>query len=323
MVNRNEVIEATMRALASTSEFEAAGLSFEVMDDIHTRLENLPKSDPAKIRKRSAARGENKPGVEEGPKRIRGGYQVCDHKEHGSEDFRSRVKAHMVENPEKKYMSAKGDVWKELSPEEQAVFEEKANDVNQENGFAAKEEKKKSSPTVTKAQMEEQNRLLVEELKKAGLGENIPEMPEREAPKPRKKKQSASNSEESVTSPPNSPEMSPIPEPEVDELSVMMQSNTIVDSDDDSDDEVERMVCSTDTHKEWCKSAIAKQEGTNPNFSKSTADFMGWVMYMAPELYGPDKMEFVPKEQMKAAKKEHNFKEMKNNPSAAWANFLK
>ena len=126
-----------------------------------------------------------------------------------------------------------------------------------------------------------------------------------------------------MTSPPNSPEMSPIPEPEVDELSVMMQSNTIVDSDDDSDDEVERMVCSTDTHKEWCKSAIAKQEGTNPNFSKSTADFMGWVMYMAPELYGPDKMEFVPKEQMKAAKKEHNFKEMKNNPSATWANFLK
>ena len=57
MVNRNSVIEATMRALASTSEFEEAGLTFEMMDEIHTRLENLPKDDPNKIRKRSAARG--------------------------------------------------------------------------------------------------------------------------------------------------------------------------------------------------------------------------------------------------------------------------
>ena len=321
MVNRNVIIEATMRALAGTSEFEEAGITYELMDEIHTRLENLPKDDPAKIRKRSAARGEKKPGVEEGPKRIRGGYQVCDHKVHGSEEFRARVKAYMAENPEKKYMSAKGDVWKQLSEEEQNAFEEKANEVNQENGFEQKEEKKKSSPTVTKAQMEEHNRLLVEELKKAGGGQNIPDMPEREPPKPRKKKSSASNSEELVESPPESPKVSPAPSPDVDDLATMVESVKIGDdSDDDSDDDDAPAVVG-DVHKEWCKTRLDEMEVADPNFSKSTADFQGWIMYTQPEKYGPDKQQFVSKEDMKEAKKEHDFKAKKDDSSRAWANF--
>ena len=313
MVNRNEVIEATMRALASTSEFEEAGLTFEMMDEIHTRLENLPKDDPNKIRKRSAARGVKKAGVEEGPKRIRGGYQVCDHKEHGSEEFRAKVKAYMVDNPDKKYMSAKGDVWKLLSAEEIAVFEKKAEEVNEQNGFAAKEAKK-SSPTVTKAQMEEQNRLMKEALEKAGMEESIPDLPEREPPKPRKKKSSASNSEESV-----SPPKSPVSESEMESLSTMVQS-VVIDSDSDEDDD-ESTPCVKDEMKEWCK-MNGKNMIENDGVSKSTAEFLAWVMYMNPETYGPDKLGFVPKEQAKEAKKSHNLKERKNDPSAPWANFL-
>jgi len=313
MVNHNEVIEATMRALASTSEFEEAGLTFEMMDEIHTRLENLPKDDPNKIRKRSAARGVKKAGVEEGPKRIRGGYQVCDHKEHGSEEFRAKVKAYMVDNPDKKYMSAKGDVWKLLSAEEIAVFEKKAEEVNEQNGFAAKEAKK-SSPTVTKAQMEEQNRLMKEALEKAGMEESIPDLPEREPPKPRKKKSSASNSEESV-----SPPKSPVSESEMESLSTMVQS-VVIDSDSDEDDD-ESTPCVKDEMKEWCK-MNGKNMIENDGVSKSTAEFLAWVMYMNPETYGPDKLGFVPKEQAKEAKKSHNLKERKNDPSAPWANFL-
>lgn len=320
MVNRNEVIEATMRALAGTQEFQDAGLDYDTLDEIHTRLENLPKDDPNKIRKRSTARGDKKPGVEEGPKRIRGGYQVCDHKEYGSEEFRARVKAYMVEN-DKKYMSAKGEVWKLLTADEIAVFEAKAEEVNQQNGFTAKEEKKKSSPTVTKAQMEEQNRLLVEELKKAGLGQNIPDMPEREPPKPRKKKSSASNSEEQVDSPPESPKVSPAPSPDVDDLATMVESVKIGDdSDDDSDDDDAPAVVG-DVHKEWCKTRLDEMEVADPNFSKSTADFQGWIMYTQPEKYGPDKQQFVSKEDMKEAKKEHDFKAKKDDSSRAWANF--
>ena len=313
MVNRNEVIEATMRALASTSEFEEAGLTFEMMEEIHTRLENLPKDDPNEIRKRSAARGVKKAGVEEGPKRIRGGYQVCDHKEHGSEEFRAKVKAYMVDNPDKKYMSAKGDVWKLLSAEEIAVFEKKAEEVNEQNGFAAKEAKK-SSPTVTKAQMEEQNRLMKEALEKAGMEESIPDLPEREPPKPRKKKSSASNSEESV-----SPPKSPVSESEMESLSTMVQS-VVIDSDSDEDDD-ESTPCVKDEMKEWCK-MNGKNMIENDGVSKSTAEFLAWVMYMNPETYGPDKLGFVPKEQAKEAKKSHNLKERKNDPSAPWANFL-
>lgn len=313
MVNRNEVIEATMRALASTSEFEEAGLTFEMMDEIHTRLENLPKDDPNKIRKRSAARGVKKTGVEEGPKRIRGGYQVCDHKEHGSEEFRAKVKAYMVDNPDKKYMSAKGDVWKLLSAEEISVFEKKAEEVNEQNGFATKEAKK-SSPTVTKAQMEEQNRLMKEALEKAGMENSIPDLPEREPPKPRKKKSSASNSEESV-----SPPKSPVSESEMESLSTMVQS-VVIDSDSDEDDD-ESTPCVKDEMKEWCK-MNGKNMIENDGVSKSTAEFLAWVMYMNPETYGPDKLGFVPKEQAKEAKKSHNLKERKNDPSAPWANFL-
>lgn len=313
MVNRNSVIEATMRALASTPEFEEAGLTYEMMDEIHTRLENLPKDDPNKIRKRSAARGEKKAGVEEGPKRIRGGYQVCDHKEHGSEEFRAKVKAYMVDNPDKKYMSAKGDVWKLLSAEEIAVFEKKAEEVNEQNGFAAKEAKK-SSPTVTKAQMEEQNRLMKEALEKAGMEESIPDLPEREPPKPRKKKSSASNSEESV-----SPPKSPVSESEMESLSTMVQS-VVIDSDSDEDDD-ESTPCVKDDFKEWCK-MNGKNMIENDGVSNSTAEFLAWVMYMNPETYGPDKLGFVPKEQAKEAKKLHNLKERKNDPSAPWVNFL-
>jgi len=321
MVNRNEVIEATMRALAGTQEFLDAGLDFDTLDEIHTRLENLPKDDPNKIRKRSAARGEKKPGAEEGPKRIRGGYQVCDHKEYGSDEFRAKMKVYMQENPDKKYMSAKAEVWKLLSAEETAAFEAKAEEVNQQNGFTTKEEKKKSSPTVTKAQMEEQNRLLVEELKKAGLGQNIPDMPEREPPKPRKKKSSASNSEEPVESPPKSPEVSPAPSPEVDDLATMVESVKIgEDSDDDSEDDDAPAVVG-DVHKEWCKTRLDEMEGADPNFSKSTADFQGWIMCTQPEKYGKDKQQFVSKEDMKEAKKTHDFKAKKDDPSRPWANF--
>lgn len=319
MVNRNEIIAQTLRALASTSEFEDASLDYETLDEIHTRLENLPKDDPNKIRKRSAARDTKSPV--DGPKRIRGGYQVCDHKEHGSDEFRARVKKHMGENPEKKYMSAKGDVWKMLTNEEQEVYEKKANELNEANGFAAKEAKK-ASPTVTKSQMEEQNRLLVEELRKANL--EIPDMPEREPPKPRKKKKSPSSSEEPVESPPDSPVVNSAPEEnsgDVDNLATMVSSITLVESDDDdSDDEEDAPAVVGDAHKEWCKTTIKDAIEFDPNFSKSTADFHAWVMYQHPETYGEGKQSRV--ENLKEMKKQHNYKAMKDDPAREWANFL-
>ena len=315
MVNRNSVIEATMRALASTPEFEEKfGLTYEMMDEIHTRLENLPKDDPNKIRKRSAARGEKKAGVEEGPKRIRGGYQVCDHKEHGSEEFRAKVKAYMVDNPDKKYMSAKGDVWKLLSAEEIAVFEKKAEEVNEQNGFAAKEAKK-SSPTVTKAQMEEQNRLMKEALEKAGMEESIPDLPEREPTETKEEEVIDFLILRSRCPPPKSP----VSESEMESLNTMVQS-VVIDSDSDEDDD-ESTPCVKDDFKEWCK-MNGKNMIENDGVSNSTAEFLAWVMYMNPETYGPDKLGFVPKEQAKEAKKSHNLKERKNDPSAPWVNFL-
>merc|ERR1711907_635848 len=76
MPNRNETIAETLRALSSTPEFKEAGFTFEILDDLITRCEKLPKDDPNKIRKRSATRASKE--LSEGPKRIKGGYGIID-----------------------------------------------------------------------------------------------------------------------------------------------------------------------------------------------------------------------------------------------------
>jgi len=317
MVNRNDIIDQTLRALASTSEFDEAGLDFETLNEIHTRLENLSKDDPNKIRKRSATRDPT--SQMDGPKRIRGGYQVCDHKEYGSEDFKARVKKHMNENPGTKYMNAKSDVYKALPEKEQEVFENKANELNQANGFSAKEVKK-TSPSVTKSQMEEQNRLLVEELKKANL--EVPDMPERDPPKPRKKKNTHSSSEEPVDSPPDSPGVNPESEDnsgDVDDLTTMVSSIILAESDNESDDD-DNLAAVVDHHKEWCVATIIGAINCDPDFSKSTADFHAWIMYQHPEKYGEGKE--IRVENLKMEKKRHDYKAMKEDPTREWANFL-
>lgn len=306
MVNRNEVIESTMRALASCTELQEAGFTYEMLDDLHTRCENLPKNDPNKIRKRSSSSRSEKGSNDSAPKRIRGGYQICDHKDYGDDDFKQSIKDYISANPGTKYMSAKSEVWNGLSSEEKAQYDAQAEDVNRKNNFEPKQESRKSSPTVTKAQYEEQVRILSEKLREHQ--EDIPDLPERAPPKPRKKKadKSASSSEERVESPKSAAS---------DDLADMVNSIKL-DSDDDSDDEDDG-----ENHKKWCAdkvSAMLNEEG----ISKSIVDFTAWLMYNSPDIYGEGKQENVSKETLKEAKKTHNFKERKNDKDAPWANFL-
>jgi len=95
-----------------------------------------------------------------------------------------------------------------------------------------------------------------------------------------------------------------------------MLSDLNLGSDSESDNDEDEF-----DHKKWCQDAVSNLLA-DPDTSKASADFQGWLMFTQPEKYGPDKETNVSKEDYRAAKKEHDFKKQKDSGTAPWAGFL-
>ncbi len=321
MPNRNETIAETLRALSSTPEFKEAGFSFEILDDLITRCEKLPKDDPNKIRKRSATRASKE--LTEGPKRIKGGYGIIDMSFKNDDgldvplypDLKQQIDdLAQTEDPETgkkmRYMTAKSRVWKGLSEELKNELTLAAETKNKENGHDSPKTEKTSSPktpNLTKAQLEEQLKRTQQELKdKAGLTDDqLPAAPEREPPKPRKSKKDKNEEQDS-----NSDTKS---EKSLTEMVKSIQIGDDSDSDDDDEPQEHNQIL-------WAINIVK----SDTSLKEEMKDFHAWIMATQPDTFGPDKprQAAFTKDEIKPLKKTHNFKELKNDPSAPWFEFI-
>ena len=62
---------------------------------------------------------------------------------------------------------------------------------------------------------------------------------------------------------------------------------------------------------------------SDTSLKEEMKDFHAWIMANQPDTFGPDKRDTVfTKDEIKPLKKTHNFKELKNDPSAPWFEFI-
>ena len=321
MPNRNDTIAETLRALSSTPEFKEAGFSFEILDDLITRCEKLPKDDPNKIRKRSATRASKE--LSEGPKRIKGGYGIIDMSFKNDDgldvplypDLKQQIddlaQTDDSETGKKmRYMTAKSRVWKGLSEELKNELTQAAETKNKENGHDSPKTEKSSSPktpNLTKAQLEEQLKRTQQELKdKAGITDDeLPAAPEREPPKPRKSKKDKNDEQDS-----NSDTKS---EKSLTEMVNSIQIGDDSDSDDDDEPQEHNQIL-------WAINIIQSDNSVEDARMK---DFHAWIIANQPDTFGPTKRTTrFTDDEIKPLKKTHNYKGLKKDPSAPWFEFI-
>lgn len=193
---------------------------------------------------------------------------------------------------------AKAAVWKTLSEAEKEPFNQKASEINRENGI---EEKKKTpspkEPKPTNSQLAEQNRALMERLQQHGVTD-IPELPPREV-KPRKKKDS---------NPPSPVEEQPVLSPPV-----QIPQSAQEGDDSDSDDEEQP------DHTQWAITLVKNSDETG-----SKADFIAWLISNNHLEFGPSKRNTIYNDdEIKELKKTHDFKAKKKDPTSPWYDFIK
>ena len=96
----------------------------------------------------------------------------------------------------------------------------------------------------------------------------------------------------------------------------MVKSIQIGDDSDSDDDEPQEH-----GHNQilWAINIVK----SDTSLKEEMKDFHAWIMANQPDTFGPDKRDTVfTKDEIKSLKKTHNFKELKNDPSAPWFEFI-
>ncbi len=316
-MSRTQTINETLAILGKILPEQGFDeLNSDKLQEIYTTIENdknqkdiIASELGFKFRKRSIKK-DSSPDEEHKPKKVtrKSGYALFPGDESKYIDRIQELKGSTDDDgKEITAIKARAIVWKELSEAEKEPFNDKATQLNRDNGF---EEKKTPSPKqtkLTKAQLEQQLHDSQELLRQNGVTD-MPAPPPREV-KPKKAKKDKNDSDDSNPASPlqEQPVLSPpVPMPQ----SAHEGSDSDSDSDDESDDY---------NHIQWTINLV-----NDSDESGQKADFIAWLIANDKANFGPSKRNTLYNEaELKKLKNEHDFKNKKKDPSADWYDFIK
>lgn len=316
-MSRTQTINETLAILGKILPEQGFDeLNADKLQEIYTTIENdknqkdiIASELGFKFRKRSIKK-DSSPDEEQKPKKVtrKSGYALFPGDESKYIDRIQELKGSTDDDgKEITAIKARAIVWKELSEAEKEPFNDKATQLNRDNGF---EEKKTPSPKnnkTTKSQLEQQLLETQELLRQNGVTD-MPAPPPREV-KPKKAKKDKKDSDDSNPASPlqEQPVLSPpVPMPQ----SAHEGSDSDSDSDDESDDY---------NHIQWTINLV-----NDSDESGQKADFIAWLIANDKANFGPSKRNTLYNEaELKKLKTQHDFKNKKKDPSADWYDFIK
>ena len=205
----------------------------------------------------------------------------------------------------------KGAAWAALTSDEKEEWNQKANAINEQNGFQKKPSIKTSKQENDKFEQELMDWSNADPATRGpmpsrpGSAKSTPTNSPPESPTEKKAKDSDSDSDSDSD----------------DEITKKLKEMKIQknDSDSDSDSDSESDDDEADEERiEWLKSA-SPEGGWKKNVS---SHFKAWIMFSNPDTFGPDKDNTISPAQFGDFKKQHDYGSKSKDEDAPWHNFL-
>ena len=315
-MSRTSIINETLAILGKILPEQGFDeLDADKLQEIYTTIENdknqkeiIASELGFKFRKR--IKKDSSPDEEQKPKKVtrKSGYTLFPGEESKYKDRIDEIKGTTDDNgKEITAIRARAIIWKELSEAEKEPFNDKATQLNRDNGLEEKKTPSPKEPKLQNAQAKEQLRLTQELLRQQGVTD-MSAPPPREV-KPKKAKNDTNDSDDSNPASPlqEQPQLSP-------SCPSAQSAHEGSDSDSDSDDESDDY-----NHIQWTINLV-----NDSDESGQKADFIAWLIANDKPNFGPSKRNTLYNEaELKKLKNQHDFKNKKKDPSADWYDFIK